>query len=161
PFYLTWKAKEFGISTKFIELAGEINTSMPQYVVQRTMEGLNDQGKALKGAKVLLIGLAYKKNVDDVRESPTFTLWNELESRGGLIDYYDPFCPEVASTREHGHFAGICSKTLEEIKTANYDVAIIATAHDNVDHDELAQYVGVMVDARGACSESIQNLVRA
>lgn len=161
PFYLTWKAKEFGISTKFIELAGEINTSMPQYVVQRTMEGLNLEGKALNGAKVLLVGLAYKKNVDDVRESPTFILWSELEKRGALVDYYDPYCPEVAATREHSHYAGIRSRTLEEITSGDYDAAIISTAHDTVDHDALAENVRVMVDARGACSETISNLVRA
>ena len=93
-FYLTWKAREYGVTTRFIELAGEINASMPKYVIRRAMLALNDQGKALKGARIVLVGLAYKKNVDDDRESPTYALWDELVSHGAAVSYFDPFCPE-------------------------------------------------------------------
>jgi UDP-N-acetyl-D-glucosamine dehydrogenase len=160
PFYLTWKAKEYGISTKFIELAGEINTSMPNYVIQQTMLALNELSKSLRGSRVLLVGLAYKKNVDDVRESPTFTLWEELVKRGAEVDYYDPYCAEVVPTREHPQFAGIKSRTLDEIAAGGYDVALILTAHDNVDHDALAEHVSIVVDARNACSD-LDNVRRA
>jgi UDP-N-acetyl-D-glucosamine dehydrogenase len=154
PFYLTWKAKEYGVATKFIELAGEINTSMPDYVVQRTMVALNSIGKALNGSRVLLVGLAYKKNVDDIRESPTFTLWRELAAHGAAVDYYDPYCPEIRQTREHPQLAGIRSRTLAEVASGGYDVAVIATAHDGVDHDSLVAEVGVVVDTRNACQHA-------
>src|SRR5712671_6298351 len=112
PFYLTWKAREFNIATRFIELAGEINTAMPRYVVTRLLEALSDRGKALKGAKVLLVGLAYKKDVDDVRESPAFALWELLLERGADVSYHDPLVPAVPRTREHAQFAGIKSVKL-------------------------------------------------
>ncbi len=151
PFYLTWKAREYGVATRFIELAGEVNTSMPSYVVQRTMLALNDQGKALKNARVLLVGLAYKKNVDDDRESPTYILWKELAAKGARVDYFDPYCPAVRETREHMDLAGIKSRTWEEIATGAYDLALISTAHDTVDHDKLAELVPLLIDTRGAC----------
>jgi UDP-N-acetyl-D-glucosamine dehydrogenase len=160
PFYLTWKAKEYGQLTKFIELAGEINTSMPSYVVHQTMLALNDLGKSLKGTRILLVGLSYKKNVDDDRESPTYELWTELEALGASIDYYDPFCPEVRPTREHPELAGIKSRTWEDIVSTDYDAAIISTAHDVVDHDALTKHAAVVVDARGVC-KAADNVVKA
>ncbi len=160
PFYLTWKAKEYGLPTKFIELAGEINTSMPSYVVQRTLLALNEHGRSLKGARLLLVGLAYKKNVDDDRESPTYELWEEFLDLGAEVDYFDPYCPVVRPTREHPQFAGTVGKTWAEIADENYDVAVIATAHDNVDHDALAKAVNIVVDARGVCADA-DNVVRA
>jgi UDP-N-acetyl-D-glucosamine dehydrogenase len=160
PFYLTWKAKEYGLPTKFIELAGEINTSMPRYVVQKTLLALNELGKSIKNSRVLIVGLAYKKNVDDARESPTFLLWEALLALGADVDYYDPYCPVVQPSREHPQFAGICSKEWSDIGPANYDAVIIATAHDNVDHDQLAGMSALVVDTRGACSPA-DNVVKA
>jgi UDP-N-acetyl-D-glucosamine dehydrogenase len=151
PFYLTWKAKEYGISTRFIELAGEVNTAMPRYVIQRTMLALNDQGKALRGSKVLLVGLAYKKNVDDDRESPTYVLWGELLRHGAEVSYYDPFCPVVRPTREHSQFAGIKSVSWDDVVGGGFDVALISTAHDGIDYDALVENTAIVVDTRGAC----------
>ncbi len=158
PFHLTWKAREFGQHTRFIELAGEINTSMPNYVIQQTMLAMNEHGKALKGAKVLLVGLAYKKNVDDDRESPTYELWDQLVELGADVSYYDPYCPVVRPSREHGHYAGIKSVDWNDLE--NFDIAIISTNHDNVDHDELATRVPLVVDTRNAC-KAAENVVRA
>jgi UDP-N-acetyl-D-glucosamine dehydrogenase len=160
PFYLTWKAREYGIVTKFIELAGEINTGMPRYVLLRTMEALNARGKALRGSRALLVGLAYKKNVDDDRESPTYVLWDELEKHGAIVDYHDPYCPSVRPSREHSHRAGTASVAWEAIAGAGYDIAIVATAHDTVDHDALARWVPLVVDTRGACAPA-ENVTKA
>ncbi len=160
PFYLTWKAKEYGISTRFIELAGEVNTAMPAYVVQRTMLALNEIGKPLRGSRILLVGLAYKKNVDDDRESPTYVLWEQLLKLGADVSYYDPFCPVVRPSREHGQFAGIASVSLDDICSERFDAAIISTGHDNVDHDALAKRLPLVVDSRGVCSPA-PNVVKA
>ena len=160
PFYLTWKAREYGVVTKFIELAGEINTAMPKYVIHRVMEALNDRQKSLKGSKVLLVGLAYKKNVDDDRESPTYVLWKELQQRGAIVEYYDPYCPVVRPSREHADLAGIKSQTWEAIPGRKYDLALISTAHDNVDHNALARLVDLVVDTRGTCAPS-PNVIKA
>jgi UDP-N-acetyl-D-glucosamine dehydrogenase len=154
PFYLTWKAKEFGVPTKFIELAGEINTAMPEYVITRTLHALSQRGKALRGAKVLLVGLAYKKNVDDDRESPTYVLWKRLLKLGAKVDYYDPYCPVVRPTREHPELVGIRSQEWKKIPGKRYDVALISTAHDNVDHAKLARMVQLVVDTRGTLPAS-------
>ncbi len=126
PFYLTWKAREYGVNTRFIELAGEINTAMPEFVVQRVMEVLNEYGKPLKGSKILLLGLAYKANVDDDRESPSYVLMEKLEAKGASVDFNDPFVSIVKPTREHSQFMG---KKSVEI-SGGYDLILIATAHD-------------------------------
>jgi UDP-N-acetyl-D-glucosamine dehydrogenase len=160
PFYLTWKAREFGQNTRFIELAGEINTAMPEYVINQTMLAMNEQGKALQGSRILLVGLAYKKNVDDDRESPTYVLWDQLVDLGAKVGYYDPYCPVVRPSREHSHFAGIPSAMLEDVTADNFDVAIISTAHDGVDHDALAAQLPLVVDTRNACSPA-ENVVKA
>ncbi len=160
PFYLTWKAKEYGISTRFIELAGEVNTGMPKYVIQRTMLALNDHGRALRGSRILLAGLAYKKNVDDDRESPTYVLWDELIKHGAEVAYFDPYCPVVRPSREHSQYAGIESRTWDDITSDNYDAVIISTAHDSVDHDALATRVPIVIDTRGAC-QAADNVVKA
>jgi UDP-N-acetyl-D-glucosamine dehydrogenase len=160
PFYLTWKAKEYGISTRFIELAGEVNTAMPAYVIQRTMLALNELGKPLRGSRILLVGLAYKKNVDDDRESPTYVLWEQLLKLGAEVAYYDPYCPVVRPSREHGHFAGIASVTLDDIRSERFEAAIISTGHDNVDHDALATRLPLVVDTRGVCAPA-PNVVKA
>ncbi len=160
PFYLTWKAREFGQHTKFIELAGEINTAMPGYVINQTMLAMNEQGKALKGSRVLLVGLAYKKNVDDDRESPTYELWDQLVALGAKVGYYDPYCPVVRPSREHSHFAGIPSAKLEDVTADNFDLAIISTCHDCVDHDAIAARLPLVVDTRNACTPA-ENVIKA
>ena len=160
PFYLTWKAREFDMPTKFIELAGEINLSMPDYVVKRTSLALNERGKPLRNSKILLVGLAYKSNVDDDRESPTYVLWDRFVKLGAYVDYFDPYFPKVRPTRQYPEFAGTKTQTWEQIEAAEYDVAIIATAHNCVDHDELAKIVDLVVDARGVCKPA-ENVVKA
>lgn len=160
PFYLTWKAKEYGIPTKFIELAGEINTGMPDYVINRVMLALNSHGKSLKGSRILLIGLAYKKNVDDQRESPSYVLWKKLAKHGATVEYFDPYCPQVYPSREHPELGGIQSRTREEISNGNYDLGLIATAHDQVDHDALAAMLPIVVDTRNVCRQA-KNVFKA
>src|SRR5438874_3274142 len=135
PFYLTWKAREFNIATRFIELAGEINTAMPTRVVEKTVEALSERaGRALKGARILIIGVAYKKNVDDTRESPALTIMELLEKRGAAIEFHDPFLAEIPRTREHAQFAGRRSTPLTDDTAAAFDAAIICTDHDPVDY---------------------------
>lgn len=150
PFYLTWKAREFGQLTKFIELAGEVNTAMPLYVVNRTAEALNSVCKPVKGSRVLLLGLAYKANVDDMRESPTFVLMDEFKRRGAIVDYFDPFIPTITHTREHGHWTGTRSIDWRREVISAYDAVVISTAHGNVNYNELATWAKIIVDSRNA-----------
>lgn len=152
PFYLTWKAREFNAATRFIELAGEINTQMPYYVVQRTMEAMNDKGIVMKGSRILLVGLAYKKNVDDLRESPTFKLWELFEEKGAVIDYYDPYCPSVPKLREYAQYFG--RESIDLSKAGKYDAAVISTAHDSVDHKEITKITECVVDTRNALNNT-------
>ena len=144
PFYLTWKAREFGVNTRFIELAGEINTSMPDFVVQRIMEVLNDYGKPLKNSKILLLGLAYKANVDDDRESPSYFLMEKLEAKGAKVEYNDPFIPVVKPTREHPQFIG--KKSVEITK--EFDLVLVSTAHDVYKNIDLLSLNIPIVDTR-------------
>ena len=150
PFYLTWKAREYGQQTKFIELAGEINSEMPHYVVNRTAEALNSVQKSVNGRRLLIIGLAYKANVDDMRESATFALMDEFKRRGAEIDYFDPYIPKIAPTREHDHWTGKRSIDWNRENVSRYDVAIIATAHANVDYRNLMEWAELIVDSRNA-----------
>src|SRR6202167_1483877 len=130
PFYLTWKAREFELSARFIELAGEVNTVMPGRVVDRTMAALSERaGRALKGARALVVGVAYKKNIDDLRESPALKIMEMLEKRGAVVDFHDPFFPEIPSTREHSSFAGRKSVPLTTASLAATDVALVCTDH--------------------------------
>ena len=129
PFYLTWKAREFEHSTRFIELAGEINTAMPDYVVHRVTEALNNSGKPIKGSRVLILGLAYKPNVDDERESPSYRLLEKLKQRGAIVAYHDPHVPVIRPTREHLHWAGIKSVPWTRPTISGFDLVVIATAH--------------------------------
>jgi UDP-N-acetyl-D-glucosamine dehydrogenase len=151
PFYLTWKAREYDLPTRFIELAGEINTQMPYYVVSRAMEVLNDSGVALRGSKLLLVGLAYKPDVDDERESPTFKLMELLEVRGARVDYHDPHIPVIKQTREHAQYAGRVSVSLD--RAGEYDAVIISTAHAKVDYQMLARTAKVIIDTRNIFSK--------
>lgn len=150
PFYLTWKAREYGVHTRFIELAGEINRSMPEYVVQRTMEGLNDHGKSVRGSRVLLMGLAYKENVDDMRESPTFQFLDKFESLGAEVDYYDPHIPEISPTREHAEWIGKKSVEWSRDQISGFDVVVISTNHRCFDLSELLDWAPLVVDTRNA-----------
>ena len=153
PFYLTWKAREFGVHTRFIELAGQVNRAMPEYVVQRTMIALNDQGKAVKGSRILILGLAYKADVDDMRESPTFELLDRFTALGAEVSYYDPHVPEIGPTREHAKWQGVKSIAwLQEVVTA-YDAVVIATNHQAVNLSELAAWVPLIIDSRNAMKE--------
>ena len=155
PFYLTWKAREFDISTQFIELAGVINSAMPRWVVERLALALDRVGKrGLSGARILLLGLAYKKNVDDMRESPALKLIELLEHRGAKVDYYDSYIPVVPMTREHAELAGRRSIAWDEKAIAAYDAVLIATDHDDVDYAGLARSAKLIVDTRNACGRN-------
>jgi UDP-N-acetyl-D-glucosamine dehydrogenase len=150
PFYLTWKAREYGQHTRFIELAGEINTSMPLHVVNRTAEALNEQKKSVNGARVLMLGLSYKPNVDDDRESPTYVLMDLLHKRGAEVAYYDPYVPVIRMTREHPHWAGVKSVSWDRKTVAGFDAVIISTNHQAVNYQELAEWAACVVDTRNA-----------
>ncbi|WP_291297142.1 nucleotide sugar dehydrogenase [Elioraea sp.] len=152
PFYLTWKAREHEVATRFIELAGEINTAMPRWVVQRLADALNDRaGKGLKGARILLLGAAYKKNVDDMRESPTLKIIELLEERGAAVDYHDPYVPEIRPSREYPHLAGRRSVPWDLAAFGGYDAAMIVTDHDGLDYAGLLAAAPLVVDTRNAC----------
>jgi UDP-N-acetyl-D-glucosamine dehydrogenase len=153
PFYLTWKAREYGQNTRFIELAGEVNTSMPLYVVHRVADALNAKKKSVNGSKVLLVGLAYKANVDDMRESPTFTLMDLLQARGASVEYYDPYVPVITPTREHANYTGRKSVGWSKDEVSKYDAVLIATAHDSVNYKELAAWSDCIIDTRNAMAE--------
>jgi UDP-N-acetyl-D-glucosamine dehydrogenase len=153
PFYLTWKAREYGQHTRFIELAGEINTSMPLYVVNRIAEALNAGRKAINGSRILLLGLAYKPNVDDPRESPTFVIMDLLKERGAEIDYHDPHVPVIGPMREHAAWTGRRSVAWDAKTVAGYDAVVITTAHDAVNYKELADWAPCIIDTRNALSD--------
>jgi UDP-N-acetyl-D-glucosamine dehydrogenase len=150
PFYLTWKAREYGQSTRFIELAGEVNTAMPQYVVNRVMEVLNVRRKPLNGSSVLIVGLAYKPNVDDDRESPSYVLMELLTKAGAKVSYYDPHVPVIRMTREHSHWAGTKSVSWDEPTIKQFDAVLIATNHGAVDYKQLAAWAPTIIDTRNA-----------
>jgi len=148
PFYLAWKARQFGKHTRFIELAGEINTAMPDYVVQRLTEALSSQRKPLNGSKVLLVGLAYKADVDDVRESPTLVFLDKLTVVGAEVAYYDPHIPEIGPTREHSRWQGVRSVEWNEHIIRSFDAAVVVTAHKAIDYKQLANWSHCIVDTR-------------
>jgi UDP-N-acetyl-D-glucosamine dehydrogenase len=147
PFYLTWKAKEYGISTRFIELAGEINHNMPRWVVQKVADALNDRCKSLKGSRILVLGLAYKKNIDDSRESPAVAIMQLLHDKGAHIDYSDPHVPRFPKMREY-HFE-LASVELSASNIQRYDCLILATDHDQFDYELLLREATLIVDTRG------------
>ena len=150
PFYLTWKAREFDQSTRFIELAGEINTAMPGYVLERTTAALNARQKSIKGSRIVILGLAYKPNVDDERQSPSYHLMDRLHAQGAQVAYHDPHIPVIRPTREHSHWAGVRSIPWDACILRSYDVAIIATHHSAICFQELAEWVDCIVDTRNA-----------
>lgn len=150
PFYLTWKAREVEQHTRFIELAGEINTGMPRYVIRRTLEALNSKKKAINGSRILLIGLAYKPDVDDDRESPTYKLMDYFKEMGAEVSYYDPFVPVIKPSRQYGHWAGKESISWGESTIRGFDVVIISTNHSEINYSELSEWTEVIVDTRNA-----------
>jgi UDP-N-acetyl-D-glucosamine dehydrogenase len=154
PFYLSWKAREFDMTTRFIELAGEINTAMPYTVVQSTAMALDRVlGHGLKGAKILVVGVAYKKNLDDMRESPSLTIIELLEKYGAEVGYHDPFIPVITWTREHSALAGRRSRSLDGA-LKEFDAALIVTDHDGIDWKALVTGVPLVVDTRNACARA-------
>ncbi len=155
PFYLTWKAREFDMTTSFIELAGQINTAMPHHVVDRLAEAMDRRfSRGLNGARILVVGMAYKKNVDDTRESPSLKLTDLIEKRGATVDYHDPFIPEIPRTRAYPEFSGRRSVALEAGTVAGYDAVLISTDHDDVDYSLLVGHARLVVDTRNACARA-------
>ena len=159
PFYLTWKAREYGVNTRFIELAGEVNSSMPEYVVNKTALALNDHQRSIKGSKVLVLGIAYKKNVDDMRESPSVEVMELLRDLGAEISYSDPHVPVFPKMREHKFDLKSVPLTAESI--ASYDCVVLTTDHDKFDYDLLKQHAKLIVDTRGKYSGKHDNIVKA
>lgn len=156
PFYLTWVARKYGLSTRFIELAGEINTSMPRYVVSRVMETLNEAGKPLRGAKIALLGIAYKKDVDDPRESPAFELFDLLRERGAVLTYNDPHIPQLPSMRHH-NVPQLTSQPLTSQYLSSQDCVLIVTDHSAYDYEFIVEHSPVVVDTRNATKGVISN----
>jgi UDP-N-acetyl-D-glucosamine dehydrogenase len=148
PFYLTWKAREYDMNTRFIELAGEINTSMPFWVIRKLMDALNDRGKSLKGSKILVLGAAYKKDIDDPRESPSFKLMEILIDKGAEVDYNDPFIPELPSMRMYD----VKGKSVEltEENLAKYDCVLVSTDHSVYEFDFIVKHAQLVIDTRNA-----------
>ena len=150
PFYLSWKASEYGLNTKFIELAGEINTKMPEYVVNKVSKALNTQRKAVNGSSILVIGIAYKPDVDDMRESPSFTIMDELVEMGAKVSFYDTWIPKIPGSREHGNWEGFESVSWNKETVSGFDAVVIVTNHSDVNYSELADWNNCIIDSRNA-----------
>jgi UDP-N-acetyl-D-glucosamine dehydrogenase len=159
PFYLTWKSKEYDIDTRFIELAGQINTKMPEWVVGKIMDALNDRKKALNGAKILVMGIAYKKNIDDMRESPSVKLMELLAAKGAIVAYSDPHVPVFPKMRNH-HFD---LKSVEPTPAllASMDCVLVATDHESFDYSSIQKNSQLVVDTRGRYRKVFSNVVKA
>jgi UDP-N-acetyl-D-glucosamine dehydrogenase len=158
PFYLTWKAREYGLHTRFIELSGEINGAMPEYVVDKLIRALNDRKQALNGAKVLVLGIAYKKNVDDMRESPSVEIMKLIRTAGGEISYSDPHVPVFPKMREHRFELSSVSLTPECLE--GFDAVVLATDHAKFDYEMIRRYASLIIDTRGVYRESSSKIVR-
>lgn len=159
PFYLTWKAREYGLHTRFIELAGEVNTSMPQWIVTKLMDGLNDQCKSLKGSRILVLGIAYKKNVDDVRESPSVDIMELLRGKGAIVEYSDPHVHSFPKMREHKF--DLHSETISKKVLNSFDAVILATDHDAFDYELIAENSMLLIDTRGKYRATRTNIIKA
>jgi UDP-N-acetyl-D-glucosamine dehydrogenase len=159
PFYLTWKARQYGLHTRFIELAGEVNRAMPEWVVGKVMEALNERGRALKGSRVLVLGIAYKKNVDDMRESPAVELMELLARRGAQVEYSDPHVPVFPKMRNHSFDLRSIPLTAENL--AAYDAVLLATNHDAFDYALISTHARLIVDTRGVYLQPASNVVKA
>lgn len=159
PFYLTWKAREYGLHTRFIELAGEVNSDMPQWIVAKVADALNHRARAIKNSRILVLGIAYKKNVDDMRESPSVELMELLRDKGAHVEYSDPHVPTFPQMREH-HF-DLSSVPLTAESIASYDLVLLATNHDAFDYPLIQQHADLIVDTRGVYQTQFANVVRA
>lgn len=160
PFYLTWKAREYGVATRFIELAGEVNSDMPDYVVAKVTDALNRRRKAVNGSSVLVLGIAYKKNVDDMRESPSVILMEKLQALGANVAYNDPYVPVFPKLRDHAHF-DLSSVDLSADSLNAYDCVLLATDHDEYDYGHILKNAQLIVDTRGRYLEPASNVVRS
>lgn len=160
PFYLTWKAREYGVTTRFIELAGEVNSNMPDYVVGKVTDALNRRRKAVNGSSILVLGIAYKKNVDDMRESPSVILMEKLQALGAEIAYNDPHVPVFPILRDHAHF-DLSSVELRADALAEYDCVLLATDHDEYDYAHIFQNAQLIVDTRGRYLEPASKVVKS
>jgi UDP-N-acetyl-D-glucosamine dehydrogenase len=161
PFYLAWKAREYGLTTRFIELAGEVNVRMPEYVVQKLALALNDRGRAMKGAKILVLGLAYKKDIDDPRESPAFEIIHALLRLGAVVGYHDPHVPLAPKMRSWPDLPRLASQALTPEVLASQDAAIVVTDHTAVDYELVASHAPVVIDTRGVYRAPRPNVVKA
>lgn len=159
PFYLTWKAREYGLTTRFIELAGEVNTSMPKWVVAKVTDALNNISLPVKGSKILVLGIAYKKNVDDMRESPSVELMQLLREKGAVIEYSDPYVPTFPNMRKYEF--DLRSVDLTKDVVGSYDCVLLATDHDSFDYGMLENTAKLLVDTRGRYKEPRANIIRA
>jgi len=159
PFYLTWKAREYGVNTRFIELAGEVNSAMPEWVVSKVADALNDRKKAIRGSRILILGIAYKKDVDDIRESPSVEIMELLRHKGAVIAYSDPHIPVFPKMREHSFDLKSVPLTAESL--SEFDCVLIATNHKAFDYDLIQRHARLVVDARGVYTERAENVVRA
>ncbi len=161
PFYLTWKAREHGVQTRFIELAGEVNVAMPRYVINKLTLALNDRKKAVNGSRILVLGVAYKKNVDDSRESPAFVLIDQLEQLGAAYRFHDPHVPVLPRTRRWAHLEATESIALTPENIKGFDAVLLVTDHQDVDYKMLAEHAQLIVDTRGIYREPRDNVVKA
>jgi UDP-N-acetyl-D-glucosamine dehydrogenase len=159
PFYLTWKAREYGLHTRFIELSGEVNRAMPEYVVGKVTKALNDRFKSLKGSRLLVLGIAYKKNVDDMRESPAVEVMELLRAAGADVAYSDPHVPVFPKMREH-HF-DLASIALTPQAVASYDAVVLTTDHAKFDYEMVRAHAQVIIDSRGVYRTAADNIVKA
>jgi UDP-N-acetyl-D-glucosamine dehydrogenase len=159
PFYLTWKAREYGVHTRFIELAGEINSAMPDYVLDKVVQGLNSQKRAVNGSRILLLGIAYKKNVDDMRESPSVVLMEKLNALGAEVRYSDPYIPVFPDLRQHEF--DLSSEELTPHNIASYDCVLLATDHDDFDYPLIKKNAKFIVDCRGRYQGTAEHIIKA
>jgi UDP-N-acetyl-D-glucosamine dehydrogenase len=161
PFYLSWKARECGVDTKFIELAGEVNRRMPEYVVQRLQQALNERGKSIKGSKLLILGLAYKKDIGDTRESPAYQILPRLIDMGAELIYHDPFVLSVARTRHWPEPLALTSQPLTRETISAQDAVLIITDHTSVDYELIAKHAKLIIDSRGVYRKPLANVIKA
>lgn len=161
PFYLTWKAKEYGINSNFIEHAGEINRKMPEYVIEKLIFALNQKMKSIKGSKILIIGVAYKKDIDDPRESPAFEVINLLLNLGSTVDYHDPYISKLPKMREWPQLPPLFSVPIDSKMLTKYDAIVIVTNHSKIDYDLIQKKAKIIVDTRGVFKKSLSNVVKA
>ncbi|ROZ80429.1 nucleotide sugar dehydrogenase [Pseudomonas neustonica] len=159
PFYLTWKAREYGLHTRFIELSGEVNQAMPDYVLGKLVDGLNNASKSLKGSRILVLGIAYKKNVDDMRESPSVAIMEMIEAKGGIVAYSDPHVPVFPKMREH--YFELSSESLDADNIAGFDAVVLATDHDKFDYDLIKLHAKLIIDSRGKYRAPAEHIIKA